>query len=337
MVIPDAQTASPLAETEKSPSHILVTGASGFIGRALVDYLVQRGHAVTAVSRTPGTGNLVKTIPINEYTDIHRLSNIFRGQDTVIHLAALAHRQVPGNPQEVATAFAANVSATDAVAKACVAAGVRRLVLVSSIGVNGNRTKGHPFTESDAPQPAEPYAVSKFECELALRQVIDRNPSMEFVIIRPPLVYGPHAPGNFGKLLQAVRSRRWIPLGRIDNLRSLIGLENLLHFIELCARHPEARNQIYLVSDGEDVSTPGLIRRIATALRQPDRLLNLPLPVLRLIAGLAGRGDQIDRLVTSLQIDSTKARTQLGWAPPISLDEGLACAVRHTTNLKPPK
>ena len=336
MVIPDAQTASPLAETEKSPSHILVTGASGFIGRALVDYLVQRGHAVTAVSRTPGTGNLVKTIPINEYTDIHRLSNIFRGQDTVIHLAALAHRQVPGNPQEVATAFAANVSATDAVAKACVAAGVRRLVLVSSIGVNGNRTKRHPLTEGGAPQPGEPYPVGKFECEVALRQVIGRNPSLEFVIIRPPLVYGPQAPGNFGKLLHAVKSRKWLPFGRVNNLRSLIGLDNLLHFIELCARHPAARNQIYLVSDGEDVSTPGLIRRIATALRQPDRLLNLPLPVLRLIAGLAGRGDQIDRLVSSLQVDSTKARTQLGWAPPVSLDEGLASAVRDTKSSKPP-
>jgi nucleoside-diphosphate-sugar epimerase len=159
---------------------------------------------------------------------------------------------------------------------------------------------------------------------------------MEFVIIRPPLVYGPQAPGNFGKLLHAVKSRKWLPFGRVNNLRSLIGLDNLLHFIELCARHPAARNQIYLVSDGEDVSTPGLIRRIATALRQPDRLLNLPLPVLRLIAGLAGRGDQIDRLVSSLQVDSTKARTQLGWAPPVSLDEGLASAVRDTKSSKPP-
>ncbi len=336
MVPPETDPPSAPSNVERNPQRILVTGASGFIGRALVTYLAQQGHEVTAVSRTPIKSCLATTIPVMGYTEIPLLRDIFRGHDIVIHLAALAHRQVSGNTQEVAAVFAANVSATDAVANACADAGVRRLILISSIGVNGNQTKGHPFTENDVPQPAEPYAVSKFECELVLRQVIDRNPSMEFVIIRPPLVYGPHAPGNFGKLLQAVRSRRWIPLGRIDNLRSLIGLENLLHFIELCARHPEARNQVYLVSDGEDISTPGLIRRLAAALGHPDRLLNTPVSLIRLIAGLAGRGNQIDRLVSSLQIDSRKARTQLGWKPPRSLDEGLACAVSDTTNSKAP-
>lgn len=319
-----------------SPHRILVTGASGFIGRALVPYLARCGHDVLAMSRSVVSAACARAVRVNDYSDAAQLTNLLRGQDTVVHLAAMAHRNVSGSADSIAAAFAANVAATTAMATASAAAGVKRFILVSSIGVNGNCTKGRPFTEEYAPQPAEPYAISKLQCELALREVVSQNPAMDFVIIRPPLVYGPQAPGNFGRLLQAVARRKWLPLGRVANQRSFVGLDNLLGFIELCARHPAARNQVYLVCDGEDVSTAEFIRRIAQALGTPARLLNIPLSPMRMLARLAGRGEQIERLVASLQVDNRKARTQLGWTPPVSLDEGLRRAVAGTAIGKRP-
>ncbi len=312
-----------MTETGVPPQRILVTGASGFIGRALVAYLAHCGHEVLAVSRAPATAGSVPSARVPDYTDMARLTELLRGHDTVVHLAALAHRQLSGDAETIAAAFATNVAGTRTVAAASAAAGVRRFILISSIGVNGQRTDARPFTEEDAPQPAEPYALSKLQCELALREVVGQHSSMDFVIIRPPLVYGPGAPGNFGRLLRAVARRTLFPLGGVTNQRSFLGLDNLLSLIERCTRHPGARNQVYLASDGEDVSTVEFIRRIGQALGTPARMLNIPLPLIRLPARLVGRGAQIERLVASLQVDSGKARRQLGWAPPLSLDEGL--------------
>lgn len=319
-----------MTEAGAHPQHILVTGASGFIGRALVTHLARCGHEVLAVSRAPVVARGVASARVPDYTDVARLTELLRGYHTVIHLAALAHQQLSGDAKAVAAAFAPNVAGTYAIAMAGAAAGVRRFILISSIGVNGQRTDARPFTEEDLPQPAEPYAVSKLQCEMALREVAAQNPLMDFVIIRPPLVYGPNAPGNFGRLLQAVAGRKWLPLGQVESQRSFIGLDNLLDCIELCTRHPDAHNQLYLVSDGEDVSTAEFIRRIGRALGKPARLLNIPLSPVRLLARLAGRGAQIERLVASLQVDSGKARRQLGWTPPLSLDEGLRRAAAGT-------
>ncbi len=319
-----------MTEAGAHPQRILVTGASGFIGRALVAHLARCGHEVLAVSRAAVAADGVPSARVPDYTDVARLTELLRGHDTVIHLAALAHRQLSGDAKAVAAAFASNVASTRAMAMASAAAGARRFILISSIGVNGPRTDARPFTEEDAPQPAEPYAFSKLQCELVLRDVIGQHPSMDFVIIRPPLVYGPNAPGNFGRLLRAVARRTLFPLGGVTNQRSFVGLDNLLSLIELCTRHPDARNQVYLASDGEDVSTAEFIRRIGQALGTPARLLNIPLPLIRVPARLAGRGAQIERLVASLQVDSGKARRQLGWTPPLSLDEGLRRAAAGT-------
>ena len=312
-----------MTEAGYHPQRILITGASGFIGRALATYLAHCGHNVLAVSRAPLTAIGIPSARVSDYTNLARLTELLRGHDTVIHLAALAHRQISGDAKTVAAAFATNVASTRATAIASAAADVRRFILISSIGVNGQCTSAQPFTEEDSPQPAEPYATSKLQCELALREVVEQHPSMNFVIIRPPLVYGPNAPGNFDRLLRAVVHRSLLPLGGVTNQRSFVGLDNLLSFIELCARHPDADDQIYLVSDGEDVSTAEFIRRIGQALDTPAQLLNIPLPLIRVLSRLVGRGAQIERLLASLQVDSNKARRQLGWTPPLTLDEGL--------------
>ena len=310
------------------PLRVAVTGASGFIGRALCTYLVGCGHSVLALSRAPQTIHAVQCAQVPSYTDVKQLTDLLHGCDVVIHLAALAHRNIAGGASAAAAAFAANVDATQATALASAAAGVRRFVLISSIGVNGQSTDTVAFDEVTPPQPTEPYAVSKWQCELALRDVVARHAGLEFVTIRPPLVYGPDAPGNFSQLLQAVARRSLLPLGAVANQRSFIGVENLVNFIELCAHHPSASNQIYLISDGEDVSTPEFIRRIGQALGTPARLMAIPLPLLRLLAGLLGRDAQVARLVASLQVNSGKARSQLAWGPPVSLDEGLRRAVQ---------
>jgi nucleoside-diphosphate-sugar epimerase len=309
---------------------VAVTGASGFIGRALVSHLAQAGHEVLAVSRSEPSAKDIASVVVGDYTDSASLERIFAGYDSVVHLAALAHRGVSAREPDPGAVFAPNVAAATSVAAAAAAARVRRLVLVSSIGVNGNHTDVQPFTEAGPAAPVEPYAVSKWQSETAVRQVVAEHPALEFVIVRPPLVYGPGAPGNFARLVRAIRRGMPLPLGGLANRRSFLGLDNLLGFIELALRHPDARNELYLLSDGEDVSTAEFIHRIGQACRKPARLVHCPLPLLRFLARLGGREEQLDRLASSLQVDSSKARTQLGWKPSLTLDEGLRRAVARS-------
>lgn len=302
-----------------------VTGASGFIGHTLVQHLARQGHAVLALSRTPVKAQGVTAAAVTNYDDVAELTALFRGCDVVIHLAALAHRQPAslGDAKSAALAFAGNVRSTRAVAEACLAAGVQRLVLMSSIGVNGPHSTIAPFTETTSPQPVEPYALSKLQAEQTMQHLLAGQTALDYVIIRPPLVYGPNAPGNFGQLLRAVARGLWLPLGRAQALRSFVGLGNLLDFITLCAQHQAARNQLYLIADGDDVSTADFIRHIAQASGRPARLLHVPLPLLRAAAKLLGRADAVDKLTVPLQIDCRKAREQLGWIAPYTLDQGL--------------
>ena len=215
-----------------------------------------------------------------------------------------------------------NVDGTRLLARMAAAAGVRRFVFLSSIKVNGESTR-RPFTQADMPRPGDAYGISKWEAEQALIQVA-RDTGMQWVILRSPLIYGPGVGANFLRLMRAVARRAPLPLGGIDNRRSLVYAGNLVDAIRVCLSHPGARDQVFLLSDGEDVSSADLVRRLAAALQVQPRLLSVPGPVLRAVGRLMGRAAAVERLTGSLQVDSSRIRAELGWLPPFSLDEGLA-------------
>jgi nucleoside-diphosphate-sugar epimerase len=216
-------------------------------------------------------------------------------------------------------------------ARQAAAAGVRRFVFVSSIKVNGEATQpGHPFTAGDAPAPLDPYGISKMEAEQGLRQIAAET-GIEVVIIRPPLVYGPGVKANFAAMMRWLRRGVPLPLGAIDNQRSLVALDNLADLIITCITHPAAANQTFLVSDGQDVSTSELLRRMGRAMGRPARLLPVPAGLLELGAALVGRRDMAQRLCGCLQVDIEKTRQLLGWSPPLTLDQGLTKAAQGLT------
>jgi UDP-glucose 4-epimerase len=216
-----------------------------------------------------------------------------------------------------------NVQGTLNLARQAAAVGVRRFVFVSSIKVNGESTQlGFPFTADDAPAPLDAYGVSKMEAEQGLRELAAQT-GMEVVIIRPPLVYGPGVKANFAAMMRWLRRGVPLPLGAIHNQRSLVALDNLVDLIVTCLTHPAAANQTFLVSDGEDVSTTELLRRMGKAMGHPARLLPVPTGLLKLAATIVGRRDMAQRLCGSLQVDIEKTRRLLDWTPPLSLDQGL--------------
>jgi UDP-glucose 4-epimerase len=298
---------------------VLVTGASGFVGAALQGVLAERGVALSlAVRRASGSPREVVTGDIGPHTDWREA---LAGCDAVVHLAARVHvmRDVSADP--LAAFRAVNTVGTLNLARQAAQAGVRRFVYLSSIKVLGEG-RDRPYTQADVPAPQDAYAVSKCEAEQGLRGV-ERESGMEVVMLRPPLIYGPGVKANFLSLMRAV-TRGWpLPLGAVRNHRSLLYLGNLVSAIGACLDHPAAAGRTFLVSDGEDVATPELIRRLACALKRPARLLPVPPPLLRLGADLLGRGAQAERLLGSLTVDGSALREALGWTPPYTLDEGL--------------
>jgi nucleoside-diphosphate-sugar epimerase len=225
-----------------------------------------------------------------------------------------------------------NVETTLQLASQAAACGVKRFIFISSIKVNGEQTEpGRPFRPDDTPAPQDPYGISKMEAEAGLREVAQET-GMEVVIIRPPLVYGPGVKANFASMVKWLQRGVPLPLGAIHNCRSLVALDNLVDLIITCIHHPAAANQTFLVSDGEDVSTTELLRRMGAALGRPARLLPVPQQMLEWGAALAGKRDMAQRLFSSLQVDMDKTRQLLGWAPPVSLEQGLlqvAQSVQH--------
>jgi UDP-glucose 4-epimerase len=255
------------------------------------------------------------------------------GCDAVVHLAARVHVMRDSAADPLAAFRAVNVDGTLNLARQAAAAGVKRFVFLSSIKVNGEGSEV-PYLESDSPAPLDPYAISKWEAEQGLREIAAQT-GMEVVILRPPLVYGPGVKANFARLIRAVE-RGWpLPLGAIDNRRSLLFLGNLVDAIRLCLEHPAAANRTYLLSDGEDVSSAELVRRLAKAMGKPARLLPVPAWAFGLAGRLLGRRQEVARLLGSLTVDSSAIRRELGWVPPYTLDQGLALTVRPGASLSP--
>jgi nucleoside-diphosphate-sugar epimerase len=303
---------------------VLVTGATGFVGQALCSQLARRGHEVRGSTRwtsdmaAPGAGTTVAVGEIGPTTD---WTAAVEGMDAVVHLAARVHMLEDAAADALAEYRRINVEGTRSLAAAALRAGVRRLVFLSSAKVHGERS-ARPFTEMDVPNPEDVYAVSKLEAEAALEQSLAGGQT-QWTILRPPLVYGPGVRANFLRLLRAVARGVPLPLAGIDNRRSLVYLGNLVDAIEACLEAEAAAGRTWLVSDGEDLSTPELVRRLARALNQSARLVPVPVRLLRLAGALSGRVAAVDRLVESLQVDATAIRAVLQWTPAYSVDQGL--------------
>lgn len=300
---------------------VLVSGASGFVGRALCMELALQ-HEVYGTTRHPDTV-LPTGVSTVFFDGAAEMLDSIPDIDVVVHLAARVHVMAEHAANPLETFRHANVEMTQRLAQWAIARRVKRFILLSSIKVNGEATlPGQAFSEDDVPAPEDAYAVSKLEAEQALRSLCDGS-HMEFVVIRPPLVYGPGVQGNFATMVRWVKRNLPLPLGAISNRRSLVALDNLVSFIETCLGHPAAANQIFLVSDGEPVSTTDLLRRIARALDVRLRLLPVPPDGLRFAASIFGRAAMADRLLGSLVMDNEKGRRLLGWHPPVTMDEQL--------------
>ena len=308
---------------------VVVTGANGFVGRALCAEAVARGTAVRGITRfahelPAGVQNLVVG-SLDASTDWR---DGLTDCGVVVHLAARVHVMQDVAADPLVDFRRVNVQGTLNLARQAAAAGVRRFVLVSSIKVNGEATQlGHLFTADDVPAPLDDYGVSKMEAERGLREIAGHT-GMEVVIIRPPLVYGPGVKANFAAMTRWLKRGIPLPLGAIHNQRSLVALDNLVDLIITCLTHPAAANQTFLVSDGEDLSTTQLLKRMGAALGKPARLIPVPVSVLKLGAALVGKPELAQRLCGSLQVDMSKTRELLGWTPPFSVDEGLKKAAK---------
>lgn len=309
-------------------ARILVTGASGFIGAHLVRWLARCGRDTRAAVRKNSSSDStsVEVVAVGNIDRATDWTRALRGIDVVVHLAGRAHVLDERSPAALERFREVNVEGTMRLA-AQAADRVRRLVFVSSIGVNGSKTTDRPFSESSPPAPVEDYAKSKYEAEQELRALSERT-GLELVIVRPPLVYGPGCPGNFLRLIRLVNSGLPLPIASIRNSRSLIFVENLASALLACAEHPLARGQTYLVDDGETMSTPELARTLGKLLGKQVRLVPFPLPILRLLASLVGRASALDKLGDSLVVDGAAIRRDLGWKPHRTMQDGLAETVR---------
>ena len=306
---------------------ILVTGASGFVGGELCRELAARGRRFLPTVRRAGGAAIGGQKPglVGELGADTDWSTVLAQVRTVVHLASRVHvlheLSKASSSDLLAVYRAANTQGTLNLARQAATAGVRRFVFVSTVKVNGEGASA-AYSESAAPCPADPYAISKWDAEQGLRELAASS-AMDVVIVRPPLVYGPGVRANFLSLMRWIDRGIPLPFGAIHNQRSLVALANLVDFLILCTTHPAAANETFLVSDGEDLSTTELLVRMAVALGKPSRLLPVPASMLSAGASWLGKNDLARRLCGSLTVDIAKARSLLGWLPPLSVDEGL--------------
>jgi nucleoside-diphosphate-sugar epimerase len=308
---------------------VLVTGANGFVGRVACATLENAGFMVRAAVRDAETfpASSSETVAVGYIGPDTDWTLALDGIDVVVHLAGRVHvlRETFVDPD--AEFHRVNVLGTEHLARAAADAGVERLVFVSSVGVHGQATSGPPFTEEHEPSPQNLYAVSKWNAERAVREVAAET-GLEYVILRPPLIYGPGVRANFLRLLELVDKRLPLPFGSIDNRRSLLYVGNMADAIVECASNPRAAGETFLLSDGEDVSTPDLVRRISFALGRYSLVLPFPSGLIRVLGRLIGRPAMIEPLLDSLVVDSAKVRRTLNWKPPHTLEEGLRDTAR---------
>ena len=308
---------------------VLVTGASGFVGEAVVfRLLVDKKFYPIAAAR--GATRLHGLCPVQPFDLIHaKALPALDDIQVVIHAAARVHVMNETAVDALAEFRKVNVEGTLSLAQRAATSGVKRFIFISSIKVNGESTvAGKPFKADDQPNPQDPYGVSKYEAEEGLKQ-LSRNTGMEVVIIRPPLVYGPGVKANFLSMLSWLSKGIPLPLGAIGNQRSLVSIGNLVSLIVTCIDHPAATNQTFLVSDGEDLSTTQLLRRLSKALGKPDRLLPLSEWLLKLAASTLGKQAVAQRICGSLQVDISKNRELLGWTPPVNMDKAMRQTAGH--------
>ena len=300
---------------------MLITGATGFVGTGLCQKADDAELKIRRALRS-GTGkNEIVIGEIGPYTD---WSAALKGIKTVIHLAARVHVMKDKAEGSLAEFRRVNVEGTLNLARQAVNAGVKRLIFISSIKVSGESTHyGKPFTAMDVPNPQDAYAISKFEAEQGLRE-LEKDTGLEVIIIRPPLVYGPGVKANFLKLMQAVYKGLPLPLGLVQNKRSLVALDNFVDLIISCIHHPAAARQTFLVSDGEDLSMPELIGKLAKAMGKKSRLLPVPPALLSLGGTIAGKRVEMDRLISSLQVDINHTLEVLGWYPKLTVEQGIS-------------
>ncbi len=307
---------------------VLVTGASGFVGQTLCGVLAQSGCVVRAALRSPRPmpPAVAESVVVGDHDGKTRWDEALDQVDYVIHTAARVHI-LRDSPRNAELYIDTNARGTECLAAASAAAGVRRLVLLSSVKVNGESTRVGAFRSGDRPGPEDAYAQSKWLAESGLKEVSSRT-GMEAVIVRPPLVYGPGVRANFLRLIRWVEAGWPLPLGAVHNRRSLVSVWNLCDLLVRVLEHPGAAGETFMVSDGEDLSTPDLIRRIGAAMGK--RVVLPPVPVSMLLMGgrLLGRGAEVERLCGSLAVDISSTRERLDWTPPVTVDEAIARTVR---------
>lgn len=311
---------------------VAVTGATGFVGRSLVLRLQNLGVEVVPISRSRFHPDILFELRYCiDYFDVSALASLFSSCDIVFHLAALAHRFSEPSPTiAIYDYIEANQQSLAAVARAASEAGVSRLVFVSSIGVNGASTQGTPFTEADRPLPAGPYAITKLEAERTLADVL-LGSSTDWVVLRPPLVYGPGCPGNLQRLIRLASSAPVLPFGSVHALRTLISIDNLTEALLIASQHPAVSRRVFVVSDAEDIDVAGILRALLLGLgRGSWRLLPFPPYLVGLFLNLLGKKDLWQKFSSELRVDSSSFYRTTGWFPAGRPQDGLRLAAAST-------
>ena len=303
---------------------ILVTGASGFIGQSLCKTLSESGKLVLGAVRSFNSNLLSNNIKYVKVEDINfqtKWENIIKNIDCVIHCAGIAHIKNKSKNNLLNLYYSINIEGTKRLAEQAVKLGVRRLIFLSSIGVNGLSTRKF-FSNSDIPNPTGDYAISKYEAEKVLIE-ISKNTGLEVVIIRSPLVYGKSNPGNFKRLIKLINLGIPLPLNNIKNKRSFIGIDNLVDLLIHCIDHPKASGKTFLASDDRDLSTTELIKFISSSMEKKVHLFSTPIFLLKFIGLVFNKREEVNKLVSSLRINDSFTKETLNWKPTVSVEEGI--------------